>query len=192
VVPATSVFPAMQFVMNTIPQAWSRFLIPEINCARLFRNKFYFADHGGNVYLYGGVVRDGTESDGTGGTPISARMFTAFNYFEDPTTNKHFKMIRPIFQSTAEPSIYTQIAVDYDAQEPLPLPPLGAGILGEDLWDVAKWDIASWESSVQAAYHGWRTVFGMGFCAALGMVITAAAETRLIAVEWVFESGGSI
>ena len=140
IIPKTDATAAQQFVMNSVTQAWSRWTLPDMTCGRLFRNRFFFGDSNGNVFIFGNVTKDAVGLDGSGGEPIKASLITAFNYFDDATTYKNFKLIRPIFTSTAAPNIFTQIYTDYNVRQFLdfPVPPAGTG--EGALWDEALWN----------------------------------------------------
>ena len=129
--------------------------------------------------------------DGTGGTPVTASLFSAFNYFGDPTTNKHFKLVRPIFQASVPPGYLLRISTDYDVTPTPGNPPSGGESAGDYFWDAALWDGAFWSSS-SAIYRPWTGVLGMGFCAAVQVKITSEAAVNLTAFEVAFEPGSGI
>lgn len=191
-IPATSDAPAYQYVMNSLTGAWTRFTLPS-KCGGLFKGKFYFGTSDGRVCVYGDVSKDNVLLDNTGGEEVVCYVFSAYNYFGDPTTNKHFKMVRPIFQAVNPPGYILRLNMDYDIAALGGNPPApGAGGL-EYLWNAADslWDQAFW-ASAGTVYHPWTGVVGMGFCAALLMKVIASETSNFAAVETVFEVGRGI
>jgi len=182
--------PAMQFVMNNLTGAWTRYDLPA-TCGALLNGKFFFGGVDGVIYRYGDAYLDGIKLDGSGGTARQGNMFTAYNYFGDKATNKHYKMIRPIFQSTTRPSFKAVVNVDYDLAS-LPGNPLNPNESQYgSLWDAGIWDASFW-SSTNTVFRPWTTVVGMGFCAALLMKVAATEALSFTALEVVLEPGRSI
>ncbi len=183
--------PAIQFVMNSITGAWTRFDLPA-NCGIVASGDFYFGGTDGTVYRYGGGnYMDGVLLDGTGGEPVECSLFSAYNYMGDPTTLKHWKLIRPVFQSDQPPSYLIKLNTDFDisALAGAPLPPAEQQI--NPLWDVAIWDQAFW-SSTYTVFRPWLGVSALGFCCALLLKSSTNDRVSLVAVEFVYESGGAI
>jgi hypothetical protein len=191
-VPKTSDAPAVQFVMNSLTGAWTKFDMP-VRCGGLFGGKYYFGTEDGRVCVYGDVSKDNVLRDGSGGNNIICYVFSAYNYFGDPTTNKHFKMVRPIFQAVTPPGYKLKINVDYDITALGGNPPTPGAASAQYLWNAnnSLWDQAFWASS-GSVYHPWTGVTGMGFCAALLMKVTSSEVSNFAAIETVFELGTGI
>ena len=191
VIPAVGTTPAIQFVMNTSTGAWTRLDLP-VNCGALVRGDFYFGTVDGKVMLYGGGnYKDNVKLDGSGGESVICSLFSAYSYMGDPTTLKHWKLIRPIFQSDQPVSYLVKLNVDYDtaALAGNPQPP---GQEQENpIWDVAIWDQAFWSSSF-TVFRPWIGVSAMGFASALLMKAATNDVTTLVAIEYVYEAGGAI
>lgn len=191
IVPATDTNSALQYVMNTNTNAWSRYKVKSAVCGRVFRNKFYIGTSTGKVLILAGEL-DNVLIDGTGGEAIEAKMVTSFNYFEDPTTNKHFKFVRPVYQSKGVPSAYYRVLPDFSQNFLITWPLPSSQQLQGSKWDDAFWNQGYWEATIQDSYHLWLGVAGMGFCAALDLNLTVAKPLNLSAIEWVYETGGAI
>jgi hypothetical protein len=191
-IPATSDQPARQYVMNSLTGAWTRFTMP-MRCTGLSGGKLYFGTTDGRVCLYGGVTRDDVKRDGTGGEEIICSMFSAYNYFGDPTTNKHYKLVRPIFQAVTPPGYKLRLNVDYDLTALGGNPPVPGPEGDQYLWNAINslWDQAFWASQ-GTTYFPWTGVTGLGFCAALLMKVNSSETANFAAMEVVFEAGGSI
>lgn len=191
-IPATANLEARQYVMNALTGAWTRFNLPA-RCAGIYKARFYFGTDDGRVCLYGETRKDNVLLDGSGGEDVVCSMFSAYNYFGDPTSNKHYKLVRPIFQAPTPPGYKLQLNVDYDVRTLAGNPP-AAGPAGlEYFWDnpASLWDNAFW-ASAGTVYFPWTGVTGLGFCAALLLKVVATEATTLAAVETVFEVGNAI
>lgn len=195
-VPAFGNTPAQQFFMNSLTGAWGKFDLPA-TCMVLHNSMLFFGgvdnddDAKGSVYRYGQVSLDNVLYDGTGGTPIVATMFTAYNYFDDNTTNKHYKLVRPVFQSSKAQSFILKLNTDYALSEIYTDPPPLTGNDTADLWDQSLWDQAVW-SQERTTYKPWMSVTGLGFCAAILVKMTLREEVNLVAFEVVYEPGGVV
>jgi hypothetical protein len=196
-IPASGGYPAAQFVMNSLTGAWCKFDLPA-QCMAYTGTSLYFGGYNGNdktkgaVYVYGEVQLDNVKLNGDGGQSIVCSFFTAYNYYGDQTTNKHFKMFRPIFQSDQPQSFASKLNVDYELEGLYTdAPPIYNASGTADLWDASKWDTAVW-TQVRTTYKPWATVTGIGFCAALLMKMNTRAEVAFVAYEMVYEPGGVV
>lgn len=188
--PATATVAAQQLVMNSVTGAWTKFDLPAITLHE-FDQFIYFTDASGRVLKYGDVNRDGILLNDTGGSQIIAGVQQAYSFFDSPTTNKHFKFVRPIFEAQYIPGRNITISTDY---APTTLDDLGAPSAQSSIvsiWDIATWDGDSWTSQLSA----WQTlagVYGVGYSASLIMKIRVQVETRFVATHWIFEGGISL
>lgn len=183
--------PALQLVMNSLTGAWTTLNLP-INCGANVSGKFYFGTLDGRVCLYGeNNYLDDVKLNGTGGETVICSYFSAYNYFGDPTTLKHFKLVRPVFQTDQPPAYRLRLNMDFDISA-LPGNPAPPGPEADNpIWDVSIWDQAFWSSSL-TVFRPWVGVEGLGFCAATLMKVASNDITALVAMEYVFESGGAI
>ena len=178
--------------MNALTGAWTRFDLPA-RCGGVYKGKFYFGTDDGRVCQYGETRKDNVLLDGSGGTDVVCSMFSAYNYFGDPTSNKHYKLVRPIFQAPTPPGYKLQLNVDFDVRTLAGNPPAAGPASLQYFWDnpASVWDQAFWASS-GTVYFPWTGVTGLGFCAALLLKVVATEATSLAAVETVFEVGNAI
>lgn len=190
VIPETSGNPAQQYVMNILTGAWCRFDLP-VECTAIFRRNLYFGTVDGRVCAMTTGHLDDVKLDGSGGNPIQASLFSAYNYLGDNTTNKHFKLIRPIFQSSQPPSYLVRINTDYDTTSLAGNPVAPGGTAEDPIWDTSLWDQAVW-SSEGTVYRPWVGLVGIGFCAAVLIKIAGVDFTTLAAMEVVYEPGGVV
>jgi hypothetical protein len=190
-IPPVGTAPPVQFVMNSSTGAWARLDIPA-NTGCLAKGDFYFGTTDGRVCQYGGGnYKDNVKLDGTGGEPVICYLFSAYSYMGDPGILKHWKLIRPIFQSDQPPSYLLTLNVDYDISA-LPGNPQPPGDEQTNpIWDVAIWDQAFWSSSY-TVFRPWVGVSAMGFACALLLKAATNDVTTLVAIEYVYEPGGAI
>jgi hypothetical protein len=114
-------------------------------------------------------------------------MKTAFNYFKSDR-QKFFKMIRPLIQTDGVLTASLNVNVDFtDA------PPMNQGTYVSSVgspWDTSPWDTSPWASGL-TMQRDWKTVYGVGFAAALYLqVLAAGIQVRLQAIDWIMEDGG--
>lgn len=190
-VPPNGNEPPIQFVMNILTGAWTRFDLPA-NCGALALGDFYFGTTDGRVMKYGnGLYLDNQDIAGENGIPITCNLFSAYSYMDSPTTLKHWKLIRPLFQSQQPPNYLLTLNTDFDTDSLSgnPQPPGGEAV--EPLWDDAIWDNSFWSSAL-TTFRPWVGVSALGFCAALLLKVTINEPTSFVAIEFVFEEGGVV
>ena len=180
---------ARQFIMNTLNGAWGRYDLPATCMAQSGDSVFFGGD--GTTYLFNTVGLDGVDFDGEGGVAVESSLFSAFNYFDSPEAIKHWKLIRPLMQSNKPVSCLTKLAIDFDLT-PIAGNPYPPDQVGEwYMWDDAIWDQAYW-GTFNALTKQWRTVTGVGFCAALLMKIASDTPVSFMACQYVYEKGTAI
>jgi hypothetical protein len=191
-IPTAGNDPARQFIMNIQTGAWGEYRL-QATCFGIYKGIPYFGTSDGRVFQHSitNPGRDDVDFDGTGGVPIVSDFLTAFSYYGDSATLKHFKLVRPIVQASAEPIIRVTLALDYQLQDTLtfytPQPPQ----FDPSKWDAALWDDGVWGNSF-TIYRPWTSVIGLGFCAALRVQLTTIVPTSFVAYEISYENGGAI
>lgn len=191
VVPGTANRDPIQFVMNMVNGAWTTYDLPILTTAQR-SERLYFSDTTGKIYLLGNVYQDGVLLDGSGGTPIVAGFMQAYSDFGDGSVDKHYKLVRPIFTSSVQPSYTLRANADYapDRLNSLQTPgPVSNQLI--NTWDSAVWDSATWSEGVVSFYE-WVGVTGIGYAAALILKTRTVADTEFISCNWAFEPGVSL
>ena len=152
---------AVQYVMNTITGAWSKFTGWDANCFEIFEDRCLFGGNDGKVYE---VDVEGSAAIGS----ITVDMRTAFNYLDKRHRGqiKDFKAIRAL--PGRESRLVPRFAVNVDFRDDAALASAATPQSTQALWDQAEWDVALWpkEGLVQAR---WMTVHGQGDCASVRM-----------------------
>lgn len=190
-VPASFGFPAVQYTMNLQTGAWGRLDLP-MRTAAAVKDKLFFSDASGNVYLYGqDIYVDDLSFDGQTYTPILASFQQAYNYFESRGQNKHFNLIRPIWIAQYPPSYYLMLSCDYTPQsiDSLPAPP--TELSTTTYWNSAIWDTATWAPAVATQFR-WDGLLGLGYCASLIVSVRVNKQTELVSCDWAYEIGTSL
>jgi hypothetical protein len=186
------------YSMNTISAAWAQYTDMDIRCCSLVYDYPVFVTGDGRLcrawtgyrdnvpwnYVVGGVVANGVR--------INIEVLTAYNYFDALGQTKRWTLCRPIFQAGTIPTSAIDLEVDFEVSgaTPLTVPILETA---DAIWDDSEtlWDKAVWGSEFQR-YRRWQSVQGMGYAAALHMLVAQNTETLWIATDFVFELGGTI
>jgi hypothetical protein len=178
------------YSMNTISGAWCEYTNMDIRSTCLVGINPYFITKDGRVCAAWTGYFDNVPWDATIGDRINLEVITAYNYFQSMGITKRWTMCRPIFQSGTVPPTAIKLEVDFAVIEPLdidpPVPP------SEDYdWDEAVWDEAKWNTEYQR-YRRWQSVQGMGYAAALHMLVSQDVQTIWAATDYVYEFGATI
>lgn len=192
-IPPTATTTSSQYVMNTTTGAWTSFDLPA-TCAAVSAGVLYFGTADGRVCKYtswSAVTKDCVKLDGTGGGYVSGEFLSSFSYLGDPTTLKHFKLVRPVLQALTQPDVRMSIAVDFNTSDANTYGTPTGSVTQAYNWDEAIWDEATWATS-NTIFRPWSSVTGMGYAAALRFKMSNISATSLAAVEVVYESGGVV
>jgi hypothetical protein len=155
----------MQFVMNTITGAWSRFIgidttgavnnsyginanCWEVNAA----DQIFFGGNNGTVYQWGVGSGDDTQ-------PITALVKGAFNSFGNASQLKRYAMLQPLITTTGNPIPSIGIDVDFSSTTTLSTeqPIINSG----PQWGLFKWGEANW-GAAPTTTNNWISVVGLG------------------------------
>jgi hypothetical protein len=180
----------IQLVMNVLTSAWGKFDYP-VRTMRMTDLGMMMGTQDGRVLLMTiGQYLDDVKQDGTGGSPISGYIMSAYTYLDDPTFNKHAKFVRPVFQAQVKPSFIMRVLPDFrlDLWSSVPAPDYA---VGNAVWDVSKWDMANW-AGTENVYRPWCSANVLGYAFAWQLKVSTSASLALSAVEWVWEDGDLI
>ena len=155
-VPVSNAGDFHQYVVNLTTGAWCRFT---------GQNGFSWVMHEGALFFGGaGTVFKADTGANDNGAAIEASGKTAFLSFGSPEAVKEFTMLRAVMGSDAELLVSIGFDVDY-ADGVSVFTPSPTSSPGSE-WDTAEWDVAEWASSLSTE-QAWRTVFGVGYNAAI-------------------------
>jgi hypothetical protein len=176
---------AVQYLMNTITGAWSRFL--GLNCTSIciFNGNLMIGMSGKVVRLFQ-VTNDF-------GANITGEIITAFNYLNRSPKNKHVNMLRAHMNLTASLALELAVLGDFKFSNPdyqpadviLPNSTFGG------VWDSAVWDASYWAYGDFPPLD-WKTVFANpSSVIALGLrMATKSGTVRLSALDILYTKGG--
>lgn len=190
VLPQTTNFPAVQFIMNSVTNAWTKYDLPILTTA-MFNMFLFFSDNKGRILRFGGTYLDDVPLTGTGGKPVVASFMQAYHYFKNRGINKHYNFIRPIWISNYIPSYVLDISVDFSPKNIYNLPEPPPDYLPESLWGKAIWGQNLWTPSTQSQFK-WDGVEGLGYCASLIVRARGNRPIEYVGADWVYEKGTSL
>lgn len=177
-VPLAANTTAHQYTFNSITGAACRFTGVNANCWGILNNNAYFGGIDGTVYKFDTGTSDNSAD-------IQTDLQQAFSYFGKKSTNKLFKLIRPIFESTGSFSPVIMFNVDFGTNPTTTTPTVSSG---GPLWDTAVWDTDVWGGEI--ILKQWISVSGTGFCASARMRVDTNEHTiSLLATDFVYQQG---
>jgi hypothetical protein len=143
--PARDVMYSYQFVMNTMTNAWCRFLSLNSEVWLAFNGKLYFAlkNH----------IYQAWEADSDNGKDIKAKAKTAFSALGSGGI-KQVTLARPIFNTNG--SVTSQLSFDVDYENSTSRGSYSTFSQQLAIWDSAIWNTARWSSN-NSTIKDWRT-----------------------------------
>jgi hypothetical protein len=151
----------IQFVMNAVTGAWTRFTGWNANCFGLMNDQLFFGDDKGNVNLAWSGAADLV-------SPIVADMQCAFNYFGDPGRLKEMTMVQPLMVTSGQ--IIPTIAVDVDFGNVSPAAPVTTPQPSGAQYDISLYDNSFYASGIQTQSL-WQDVAAEGHALAIRMKV---------------------
>lgn len=144
----------------------------------------------GKVYLAYSTPLDNVRlDDSVFGQPIRGLVIPAYQTLGPPGMNKQFTMIRPSFLVQQTPALTVAVLTDYVLPGFSNVPALPNQNPG--IWDVGVWSNAKW-GGLRYPIRRWLGVVGQGFVATAQFDFTAAADTRLMGLDWWVIPGGPL
>jgi len=203
--PATGGTDAIQFVMNTLTGAWTKYDLPMRSMTE-YNQTLYFSDELGRILFMSKTNNlDNLSIDGLSGEFIVSGTQTAYNYFDLLGVDKHFNLIRPLFISQYAPSLLTNVSVDFNPNSIDAVPTTTGGPTSINFWDTALWDVNNWfipnapteadvwdsgiwdttlwSPPVNAQFE-WIGVGQLGYAASLAIKMSTNAPTEFVSCDW--------
>jgi len=173
-----------QYVFNTITGAPCRFTGLNARCWGMKGDSIFFGGADGTVYQFD------TEG-GDNGSNIEGDALQAFSYFKTPSSNKAFKLVEPIFESSGDPNPAIDLNTDFTIRPPAADPSPSATV-NSAKWGISHWGVGRWGSSGQI-YRGWRGIRGHGRSASLRVRVSSqTARPSWITTNFQFTPGGPL
>lgn len=172
---------AYQLVRNLYTGAWTRFTGMGATCWVVADDVLYFGASDGIVY-------QADYADNDNGGNIDYKCKTAFNYFGNRDSEKHFKMARPIVVANNQISFNLGIDVDFQSKT-LTNTVTTVKVSGSE-WDVADWDTSDWAEE-EINVTDWYAIAGIGRCGALRLEGSSKnVAFQITAIQITFDGGG--
>lgn len=185
-IPVSEGVQQQQYVVNLLSGAWCRFTGQNASTWCVFKERLFFGGNNGRIYEADVYPTDN-------GTPITADMKTAFNYFNNRGQLKRWTLIQPLIY--ADGRVTPSILINTDFDDSVPDSIYGTSVLGNTLWDAAVWDVSTWPPETVVS-KGWQSVFALGQCAAIRMRVVATS-TNTVPITFqangfnlIYEKGG--
>ena len=178
---------ARQYVMNTITGAWCKFTGWNATCFEVFNDALY-AIIGTSVYSMDIQQTNDFVSSTSTGQLIQATAKTSFQYVGGRNAQKSYKMVRPLI--IAAGPMVPVVGVNVDFRDDA-LTGTASVLPGNNaVWDTAKWDAGLWAAE-SILYANWLSVSGIGYCAAVKMIVQANNQfCRWQGFDIMYETGG--
>ena len=177
----------VQLVMNFLTGAWGKFDYPVRTIRPIDRLLFMGTDDGRVLAVTPDSYFDNVPLSGGNGVPIEASATSAYTYFDNPTVNKHAKMIRVSFQTEVKPSFVLRVLPDFRL-DPFLASPAPNPATGNARWDVSRWDLANW-AGLENVYRPWNSANVLGYAFAWQLKVSTATPLGIAATDWVWEEG---
>lgn len=170
----------VQYAMNTISGAWSKFTGWAANCFELFDDDLYF---GGN-----GTVDQAWNTRADSAADINAAALQAFNYMKQRNGLKEFTLVRPLLSLTGGTSISLGVNTDFDMTVPTGVPTFN--IPATSPWGTSKWGTATWRG-LPVTQKQWQSGVGVGYCAGLYLKSTSnGGQLEWASTDYAWKPGG--
>ena len=180
----------VQYVMNSTTGAWGRFDFPAVTMKTINGATYIGAPDGRVLVVTPDSFRDDVDSDGNGGSEISFRFTSSYNYLGVTTALKHAKLIRPVIRSRVPPAFETRVLADFRIDDFDP-EIQNRFLFSDALWDVALWDQARWPGDEQIDLR-WISANQIGYAFAWQIKAVTVVDFRVTAVQWSFEPGSIV
>lgn len=165
----------MQFVMNTITGAWSRFIgldpTGKVNASYGINANCWEVDANDNIFFGGndGTVYRWNVGSGDGAQPITAVVQGAYNSFGNAAQIKRYTMLQALITTTGNPQPAIGVNIDFDQSNILSTEETTAGTGA--LWGAVTWGNFTWGGAA-AATNNWLSVQGVGHYVSIVTQIT--------------------
>lgn len=171
---------ARQYVMNTLTNAWCRYIGLDALCWETLGDDIFFGDGLGTVHQ---AEKNYTDD----GAAITGIAKPAYSYFGMPGIQKRFSMARPTM--TADGNVAVSLSLQLDFADA----PTGPTALLDPNRPALTWDF-DWDSQwsdVNVVTSVWHSIGGVGMAASAKLQGTSlGAALRWQATTYVFEAGG--
>ena len=178
-----------QIAANQILNSWTTFEAINSACWAVYGTDPYFGSSTGKVYKFWDGYLDNVLLAGSGGTGIVATVVQAYSYFGKMATQKQVGMYRPTLFVGADTAVAAYIS--YNFESVIPTTPTALPLIGGSFWGAGLWGSAIWGGSSNSQ-RPWFQAEGIGFAAAISMVVTAQSNVLWVATDYSVISGSGL
>lgn len=176
-----------QYVMSTMQNKWTRFTGIPIKCFGRSLNYAFAGTTDGRVVILFTSYFDGVRFGESTGRGVRGTIYPAFGFFGSPAMEKQFLMVRPMFLSVDVPEFSVTLNVNFSIGVDAPIS--GAPAPTGAIWNTSLWNAVQWSGGL-TSFADWKSVGGIGFSGAAGLVTTCVGETLLAAIDYMHTEGG--
>lgn len=180
----------LQYAMSTGVNQWCKFKYITIYSLGSTAGYSFGGTSDGRVFLLFNGYLDAVAYGASTGNGIVGSVIPAFSDFGYPGLDKQFLGVRPVFLSSAVPSVSADIAVNYTLTTPIGSIPF-AGAAGS-LWNGANWNVGVWGSGVKQPYAEWAAAGDDGFAGTATLATSCIGDTILASVDYMFRVGNPL
>ena len=172
-----------QYVMNTITNAWCRFIGWDAEDFAVFNSELYYCQGTSVIKAWTGVSDQGNN--------IVAYAKTAFSYFSNRGQLKDFKMFRPVL--AVDGSISFLVALDVDFADTDIFGIASYSVTSSAIWDVSLWDEAYWADELEIVSVWDSPPCYPGYAAAGKLKIaTNSLTVQWMSCDYIYERGNGL
>ncbi len=180
--------PYLQFVYDVDLEAWSMWENIPILTSEEFLGESYFGSSDVRAWKIEGNMDGVTLADPLGSPElIYWKALTAYSDLGAPEQFKRVQFIRPVFISDVSPLVNVRAFYDYNLDR---LDDVVSG--GSSLWDSAIWDESQWQLSIPNTQKTPVGASGLGKVVAVAMSGRSQAETTLVQIGLMWDTGGML
>lgn len=181
-VPAYVGTASYQYVMNSINQSWCRFLDQNAACFFVWDSRLFYGSETTIVEAWTGPSDNGNF--------ITGVALTGYSYLQNPSSVKHFKLMRPIIQTNSSYDLSMGVAIDFEDAS-VEYTTILASLSGSSLWDTALWDTALWGAGMSITKFWTSLSVNPGNAVAAKLQVRTKLSTATwLSTDFVYEVGG--
>jgi hypothetical protein len=181
-IPIQENYNQMQYVMNTITGAWSRFIgidpTGAINAAYGINANTWAVDATDNIYYGGnnGTVYLWNVGGGDNETlPITCVVKGAYNSFGNASQIKNYQMLQALITTTGNPIPAIGVNVDFNDSPDYSISQPVVGV--QALWGQVNWGQFNW-GAAPTTTNNWLSVQGVGHYVSIVTLVTIYPDTN--------------
>lgn len=159
------------FVSNARTGSWARFTNWNAKCMAVFRGRLFFGSEEGKVYI-------GNVTGYDDGEPYTGVYLPLFEDFGTPASRKIAGNARAT--TRAKSRVNDKLEAKFDFSIEMSAAPSATPVPIAGTWGTGTWGVSTWGEEQQTYVdQNWRSIGGMGYSCALGLMVTSGAINPL-------------